>query len=199
MITTRSQRTKRLTQSAFTLVETMVSTGIVAIVSVAMLSTVVFLSRTGYNVTNHMNIASEARLALGYISRDLLSAVDITTSNGRRMRITVELPDESTYDVDYHTRREDAEYYLRRRVYSNGSWSTWETVLEKELISDVRFFYYDSEDKQVDKKKMDDIKKINVRLEMESDFSTGFGKQTQSDTIYSARFVLRNRATPVSE
>ena len=190
---------RRLRRKAFTLVEVMISMAIVTIVSGAMLSTVVFLSQTGYNVTNHMNLASEARLALEYISRDLLSAVDVKTSNERRMRITVELPDESTYDVDYHTRSLNGEYYLRRRVLSGGSWTSWETILEADLIKDVRFFYYDSKDFRVNRKKMDDIKKINVRLEMESDFSTGHRTIEQSDTIYSARFVLRNRATPSSD
>ncbi|MGB1127827.1 MAG: PulJ/GspJ family protein [Opitutales bacterium] len=198
MNTTPSQPTRRRRRHGFTLVETLVSTGVVGIVSGAMLATVVFLSKTGYNISNHMDMASEARLALEYISRDLLSAVDVTTSNGRRMTITVELPDESTYDVDYHTRLLNGEYYLRRRVFSGGSWSSWETILAADLIKDVKFFYYDSKDVQVNKKKMDDIKKINVRLEMETSFSTGFGDITQSDTIYSARFVLRNRATPSS-
>lgn len=199
MNTTPNRRIKRLSKRAFTLVETMVSVGVTAIVSGAMLSFVVFISKTGYNITNYMDLASEARLALAYISRDLLSAVDITTAYGRRMQITVELPDESTYDVVYHTRRHNGEYYLRRRVNTNGTWTSWETVLDKNLIEDVQFFYYDSKDESVNNQKMDDIKKINVRLDMETDFSTGYGKQTQSDTIYSARFVLRNRATPKSD
>lgn len=204
MIIIRSLQTSRRNKSAFTLVEVIVSLAVVTIVSAAMLSTVVFLSKTGYNLTNHITLASEARLALSYISRDLLSAVDIKISDPRHMRISVEQPDESAYDVEYHVNEDDDDFYLRRRTLTMNaqgaqSWTAWETVLTKDQIKDVRFFYYDSEDKLVNKSKIDDIKKVNVSFDMESYTTSGLNTQKQSDTIYSARFVLRNRATLASD
>jgi len=64
-------------------------------------------------------------------------------------------------------------------------------------MNDVKFSFYDSQDTKVSNSKRDDIKKVNVFMNMESSTSnSNTGDMTQSATIYSARFVLRNRATP---
>ncbi len=193
----QATRTGRRAKKAFTLIETMISASVLTIVSASMLSFVVFMTKSSYNIVNHINLATEARSALDTISRDLVSAVDMTTANSRRLRFFVERPDDSTYQVDYQTRKTNNEYYLRRRDNSSGSWSSWKTLLEKDVMNDVRFSFYNSQDVKVNNSKRDDIKKVNVFMDMESSTSnSNTGDMTQSATIYSARFVLRNRATP---
>ena len=140
-------------------------------------------------------MASKSRYALEYLSRDSITVTDVKRAQSDRFWFVVEDPDGNSYEVRYQRQTDNkGKVYLARRTRESGSWK-WDTLIDPGLLKNVEFTYYDSQDAAARSSSLDDVKKVNVRLEMESSFGTEGRSMTQADTIYSARYVLRNRAT----
>lgn len=85
----------RRSRRGFTLVEVMIGAALGAFLLTAVLSTFLFLGRSGANLQNYSDMESQARKALELFAEDTRQASAITWISGNQIRLTV--------DGQYHT------------------------------------------------------------------------------------------------
>jgi prepilin-type N-terminal cleavage/methylation domain-containing protein len=87
---------RRRRNAGFTLVEIMIGSTISAFILAGILSTFLFMGRSGANIQNYTDMESQARKALEIFAEDSRQAAAITWVSGNQIRLTVNT-------VDYHT------------------------------------------------------------------------------------------------
>jgi type II secretory pathway pseudopilin PulG len=75
--------------AGFTLVELMVAAGLSAVVLAAVLSTFLFLGRSGANIQNYSDMESQARKGLELFAEDVRQASAITWTSAEQITLTV--------------------------------------------------------------------------------------------------------------
>lgn len=81
--------TKPRREGAFTLVEVMIGATLSSFVLLAVLSTFLFLGRSGANVQNYNDMEAQARKALEYFAEDVRQASAITWNSSTEIDLTV--------------------------------------------------------------------------------------------------------------
>jgi Tfp pilus assembly protein PilW len=89
-------RDRRRRTAGFTLVEIMIGSTISAFILAGILSTFLFMGRSGANVQNYSDMESQARKALEIFAEDSRQAAAITWVSGNQIRFTINT-------VNYHT------------------------------------------------------------------------------------------------
>jgi prepilin-type N-terminal cleavage/methylation domain-containing protein len=87
--TTLSPTRKRASRRGFTLVEVMISAGLGAFLLAAVLSTFLFMGRSGTNLQNYSDMEGQARQALEAFAEDVRQASAITWNSNVSMTLTV--------------------------------------------------------------------------------------------------------------
>lgn len=88
-ITTRLRGPKTSRHQGFTLVELMVGVGLSSIILAAVLTTFLFLGRSGSNVINYNEMETEARASLEIFAQDTRQASAITWLSNNKLMLTV--------------------------------------------------------------------------------------------------------------
>lgn len=89
MITTTPSRIPESARRGFTLVEVMISAAIGSAILAAVLTTFLFLGRSGANLRNYSDMESQARKALEVFAEDVRQASAITWDSSNSCRLNV--------------------------------------------------------------------------------------------------------------
>ncbi len=171
-------------RAGFTLVEVLMGTALSGMVLAGVLSTFLFLGRSGVNVQNYNDMESQARKALEYFAEDVRQASAIAWASSTSLTLTVNtVPIIYAYDSTTHK--------FTRRIGSDT----------KELLTGITSFQFKGY--TITGVEITDLssaaaltnagrvtKQLQISLEAARANTTVV---TATNTVLSARFILRNK------
>ena len=177
-----SRRPETTGNSGFTLVEVMVSVTIGSIVMLGVLSTFIFLGRSGMNLRNYSDMEAQARRGLELFAEDTRQAKAVTWASA----------DSITLDVD----GVNVTY-----AYSSGNFTRTKNSVTTTLLSGITSFNFlaytingtaitDFSDATALTVANHTTKQIQISL---SAARSPAGGSTATNIVLSARYVLRNK------
>lgn len=179
---------------AFTMVELIVSTGLLGIVMVSMVGTFIVFASGSKGVAAYTEMSQQSRKALELFSRDVRAAEDVTIAT--QHNLLVEIPENDFYSGGSVQYAFDEEFQIYSRIERDDSG----TVLSNEILLDgveqFTFGYFDPLGQSLDYSQESlllSIKSVQIDAEMVRSVS----QNEATDYIISARFMMRNR--PVTE
>ncbi len=179
---------------AFTMVELIVSTGLLGIVMVSMVGTFIVFASGSKGVAAYTEMSQQSRKALELFSRDVRAAEDVTIAT--QHNLLVEIPENDFYSGGSVQYAFDEEFQIYSRIERDESG----TVLSNEILLDgveqFTFGYFDPLGQSLDYSQESlllSIKSVQIDAEMVRSVS----QNEATDYIISARFMMRNR--PVTE
>lgn len=197
--TTSAPRTERAPRgrvrtAGFSLAEVLIATTLSAFVLAAVMSTFLFLGRTGLRAQDLSELETQVRRGLETFAQEARLATDVRW-NGTQS-VTLTLPAGSpaplvtyAYDAD----RSSATYRTFYRVEGNAASGAPRRVLMRNLATDFTFKRYKLEQNGVaDNTAANDLetKQLQIVLRAERTHQTTAGA---SQSVASARYVLRNK------
>lgn len=176
--------------SAFTIVEVMVSAFIGAWILAAVLSTFLFMGRSGANVQNYNDMEVQARNALEYFAEDVRQASTVAWNSTDSVTLTV-----GTNSITY-AYSSSAKNFRRTVVVTATSTTTWDRV----IVTGITNFAFSAYNISGNTVAIDTstnrtaangtTKQIQVSLEAAR---TNRTVVAATNTVLSARFILRNK------
>lgn len=186
--TTLSPTRKRGLRSrlrGFTLVEVMISAGLGAFLLAAVLSTFLFMGRSGANLQNYSDMEGQARQALEFFAEDVRQASAITWNSNVSMTLTV-----NSASVVYEYDSSSGAFY--RRVAGSSR-----TLITGITSSTFVFAAYNVNGTSLSLASASDrttanssTKQVQISLEASRTNTTVVAA---TNTVLSARFILRNK------
>ncbi len=180
----------RSAAGGFTLVEVLIAATLSAFVLAGVLSSFLFLARTGFRASAYSEMESEVRRGLETISRDIRNASDVRWNNSQSITLTVNgAPVTYAYDGNAAS----ATYRGFYRMPGAAGSSQPRTVLMRNLDPDFTFRRYKVVQSGVDDNTANsdgETKQLQLilRASRTSIATTGAG-----NSIVSSRYVLRNK------
>ncbi len=183
---TRSPAPKRLASRGMSLVEVMIGASLAAFVLAGVISTFLFLGRSGANISNYSEMETEARTGLEYFAQDTRQASDLYWNSASSVSLTV-----SGATITYS-------YSSADETFSRRAGGT--TTVLVEGVSDFEFSGYmitgatvNTSDLSTAAKReaaSDVTKQLQVYLKASRSSVT---VATATNTVLSARYILRNK------
>ncbi|MGZ0657203.1 PulJ/GspJ family protein [Coraliomargarita sp. W4R53] len=180
----------RSSRRGYTLVELIVSTGLLGMVMVSMVSTFIVFASGSTGVAAYTQMSRQSRKALEYFSRDIRSASDVTSAS--QYDLIINIPEDEYYDggtVQY-TLDEDL------GIFSRVVRDKLDVVSSNEILLDgveqFTFGFFDPLGQPLDhatESLLLSIKSVQIDSEMVRSVS----RSEATDYIISARFMMRNR------
>lgn len=181
---------KRLGAGGFTLVELMIGSTLGAFILAAVLSTFLFMGRSGANVQNYNDMEAQARKALEVFAQDTRQASGVVWSDANTVALTV-----GTLTVTYQY-NPTAQRFARREVVTATSVVNSTRVLVTGITS-FAFSAYNISGNSVPISTAAErtaangtTKQLQISLEASRSNTTVVAA---TNTVLSARFVLRNK------
>lgn len=185
--TTASPRNaRRPREGGFTLVEVMVASSLGLILLAAVLTTILFLGRSGANVANYADMETEARNALEVFAQDTRQASAIKWNSATSIDLVVNSK-EITYSYNSGT----------------GEFVRTEDGVSRTLLTGIVSFNYKAYKINTDDVVLSDLstaakrtaasnvtKQIQISLNAVRETTTA---ATATNTVLSARYILRNK------
>ena len=172
----------RSRSAGFSLVELMISLTLVMMLTLALLSSFVFIARGDRSLTNYGDMNSQARKLLEQLGADLRSATDVTNFTATTLTLTVPLNPAvtATQDViwDY-----DATSGTVTRADNTGT-KTWAQNVQ--LFS---FYFYNGSNVQTTS--LVEVKQVQLSLRMLKLVASTI----TSEYVISAQFTMRAKST----
>lgn len=138
-MTTSTPSARRSRARGFTLVEVLIAATLSTFVLAAVLSSFLFLSRTGFRASAYSEMEAEMRRGLETISRDIRNASDVRWNSSQSITLTVQgAPVTYAYDGDAAS----ATYRSFYRVPGESGSTQPRTVLIRSLEPDFAFRRY---------------------------------------------------------
>jgi prepilin-type N-terminal cleavage/methylation domain-containing protein len=180
--TTLSPSSEHRKRRGFTLVEVMVSAGLAAFILAAVLSSFLFLGRSGANLRNYTDMETQARKALEQFAEDTRQASAVTWSSSTSVTLVV-----NSQNVTYS--------------YSSGTFSRTYNGSTSNLLTGITsftFFAYTITGTQISDFSTaaarvtanNSTKQIQISLAASRSNTT---VTTATDIVLSARYILRNK------
>ncbi len=194
-ITTRSpaDRTPRSARG-FTLVELMVAAGLSGFVLTGVLTCFLMLGRSGANLVNYTEMEAQARSGLELFAEDTRMANDIVWNSLNS--VTLVVPASGTNERYTYTYDPDTQQFTRQRT--GPTTGTVDVLISG--ISEFTFKAYRVNASEIDLEELDDdgdlaqanvdTKQLQISLNASRTSST---VATATNTVLSARFILRNK------
>lgn len=188
MITIAHSPLKQAYRSGFTLVEVMVSAALGGILLIAVLTSFLFLGRSGANMQNYAEMESQARRAIERFGQEVRMAKDAKwiSSNSLELTVVTSSGDEKTYIYTYDP---------AKRTFDRQHGSVTTTLLSG--ISEFVFTAYQINTTSLDLNNPDTLADASaVTKQIQISLSTVRSNRTVADatnTVISARFILRNK------
>jgi prepilin-type N-terminal cleavage/methylation domain-containing protein len=184
-------RTGRSLRRGFTLVETMIATGISSIVLSGMMSSFVLLGKNSFNAANYSVMESESRRALESFAQDARMADNITWNSGSS--VTLFLPSPSgntvvTYTYDASTTGPTARTFYRK---IGAASSTNPPVVLVRHVSDFAFRRYKVVN-GTDFVAANNLETKQLQITLRT-VRSGATTVDATNSVLSARVVLRNK------
>ena len=189
-MTTTTLSRARKHQGGFTLVELMIGASLGSFILAAVLSTFLFMGRSGANVQNYNDMETQARTALEYFAQDTRQASGVVWTDASTVNLTVGL---NTITYQYNS---GAQRFARREVVTLTSVVTSTRVLVTGITS-FTFTAYNIAGSNVPISTAAErtaangtTKQLQISLEASRTNTTVVAA---TNTVLSARFVLRNK------
>jgi len=179
------KRTLRARLRGFTLVEVMISAGLGAFLLAAVLSTFLFMGRSGTNLQNYSDMEGQARQALEAFAEDVRQASAITWNSNVSMSLTV---NGATVVYEYDS---SAKAFYRRVSGSTRTLVTGITsgtfVFAAYNVNGTSLSLVSASDRTTANSS---TKQVQISLEASRTNTTVVAA---TNTVLSARFILRNK------
>lgn len=180
----------RSSRRAFTLVELIVSTGLLGMVMVSMVSTFIVFASGSSGVAAYTQMSRQSRKALEYFARDIRSAGDVTSAS--QYDLIIDVPQDDYYDGGTVQYTFDEDFGIFSRVVRDKL----DVVSSNEILLDgveqFTFGFFDPLGQPLDhdtESLLLSVKSVQVDAEMLRSIS----RSEATDYIISARFMMRNR------
>ncbi len=171
---------QRSIAAGFTLVEVMVGAALSTFILAGVMSTFLFLGRTGANVANYTEMESQARRGLELFAEDVRQASSVTWNSSTSVTLVVNAAP-IVYSFD-----STASAFLRQDP------GTTRTLLTG--ITTFQFKGYNINGAEVDLTDLASAGKITKQLQISLRASrTSQTVASATNTVLSARFILRNK------
>lgn len=189
-MTTSTPSARRSPTRGFTLVEVLVAATLSTFVLAAVLSSFLFLSRTGFRASAYSEMESEVRRGLETISRDIRNASDVRWNSSQSITLTVNgAPVTYAYDGDAAS----ATYRSFYRVRGAAGSAQPRTVLIRGLEPDFTFRRYKVVQPEVsDNTATNDAETKQLQLVLRAS-RTNIATAGAGNSVVSSRYVLRNK------
>lgn len=188
---TTSTPSARLSRArGFTLVEVLIAATLSTFVLAAVLSSFLFLSRTGFRASAYSEMEAEMRRGLETISRDIRKASDVRWNSSQSITLTVQgAPVTYAYDGDAAS----ATYRSFYRVPGEAGSTQPRTVLIRSLEPDFTFRRYKVVQPEVsDNTATNDAETKQLQVVLRAS-RTNIATAGASNSVVSSRYVLRNK------
>jgi type II secretory pathway component PulJ len=173
---------RRRAAGAFTLAELMISLALVAMLTLALLTSYVFIARGDRSLQNYGDMNSQARRMLELLGEDLRAATDVTNFTGTSLTITVPTNADATTTQDVTW-----DYNSVTRVLTRQAGATTAT-----LARDVETFaFYYANGSNVQTSSLVEVKQVQLSLRM---LRLVAGTIT-SEYVISTQFTMRAKST----
>jgi type II secretory pathway component PulJ len=173
---------KRASSAAFSLVELMVSLTLVMLLTLALLTSYVFIARGDRSLQNYGEMNAQARKLLEQLGEDLRAATDVTnfTSNSLTLTVPTNAAATTTQDVTWDFNS------------VNGTVTRQDTSSTKTLARDVQTFgFYYANGTNAQTTSLVEVKQVQLSLRM---LRLVAGTIT-SEYVISAQFTMRAKST----
>ncbi|MDQ8207401.1 prepilin-type N-terminal cleavage/methylation domain-containing protein [Coraliomargarita sp. SDUM461003] len=174
----------------FSLVELIVSTGLLGMVMASMVSTFVVFASGTTGVAAYTEMSRESRKALEYFARDVRSASDVTSAS--QYDIIIEVPDDAYYDGGSVQYIFDVDYGIFSRIVRDKLNQVSSNEILLDGVEQFTFGFFDPLGQPLDhatESLILSVKSVQVDAEMVRTVS----RSEATDYIISARFMMRNR------
>jgi Tfp pilus assembly protein PilW len=183
-----SRRVKRRL-AGFTLVEIMISASLAAFIMAGMLSTFLFLGRSGANIQNYTDMESQARSALERFAEDVRQASAITWTSNVQISLTV-----NSATIVYL-------YSSGTGLFSRVDASSNRTLLSGITPNSFSFQAYSVTGTELPLSSAANLTAAGANTkQLQISLKTSRKNQTvaaATNTVLSARFILRNKPVTV--
>ena len=190
---------RRRAPAGFTLVEVLISAGIGSFVLIAVLTSFLFIGRSGAMLSNYVRLEQEARRGLERFGEDTRMASALTTSTNRVALTIPHASDSNTNTVTGGWETTAGSYYhcvMRREVDNTGT-----TLSTERVMPNVASFQYDrwvagsTTGVQATSDALTDQLQIHLTLQLQaSEFGvTSSAVAAATNLVVSAKFILRNK------
>jgi Tfp pilus assembly protein PilW len=192
--TTSAPRTDRRRIRAFSLAEVLLASALSAFVLAAVMSSFLFLGRTGLRASGASEMENEIRRALETFAQEARLATDVRWNSAQSVTFTLpagSAAPQVTYAYDADAR--SATYRAFYRVVGDAASAAPRRVLARELATDFAFKRYKLEQPGVsDNTAANDTETKQIQIVLRAErANTVTAGATQS--VASARFILRNK------
>jgi len=172
------RRDRRRTARGFTLVEMIVGSALAAFILTAVMTTFLFLGRSGANIQNYTDMEAQARKALEIFAQDVRQASAIDWNDANTIRLTVD---------SSHV------YYF----YSGGTFTRRTATQTTALVTGITAFTFKAYSITGTELSLSDVasaskatKQLQISLEAARSTRT---VATATNLVLSARYILRNK------
>lgn len=175
---------RRQRHAAFSLVELMISLGLIMLLTLALLTSFTFIARGDRSLQNYGEMNAQARKLLEQFGQDLRSATDVTdfTVNSLHLVIPSNASGSTTQEVAWTY---DSLAGTVTRQTPSG------TVILARDVETCAFYYYNSANPSAETTSLVEVKQVQLRLRM---LRLVAGTVT-SEYVISSQFTMRAKST----
>ena len=186
----RANHGARPCRTGFTLVEVLIGATLSSFILAGVLSTFVFLGRSGLNIQNYNDMESQARKALEIFAEDVRQASSITWVSGTSVRLVI-----STSTVNYSYDSTAKTFVRDAGLSTQKILITGVTTFEFKGYTIIGIPITDFSTAAALTVANRSTKQLQISLEAARylDFASQRRNIAASNTVLSARFILRNK------
>lgn len=188
------QRVKASSCKAYTLVELIVTTGLLGVVMVSIVGTFMVFAKGSKGLAAYSEMSQQSRKALELFALDMRAAEDVTQAD--QYNVTIVIPENSYYSgesVDYVF---DEEFGIFSRVEHDKEGNLTSNAILLDGVEQFMFGFYDPLGQALEYSQESLLLSIKS-VQIDSEMLRKVSKAEATDYIISARFMLRNR--PLTE
>ena len=170
--------------AGFSLVELMISLGLIALLTLALLTSFTFIARGDRSLQNYGEMNAQARKLLEQLGQDLRSATDVVNFTASNLHLTVPTNTAGTTTQDVIWSYDSANATVTRQVGAG-------TAIYARDVETFSFYFYNSASPSVETTSLVEVKQVQLKLRM---LRLVAGTIT-SEYVISSQFTMRAKST----
>ena len=180
IITTAQSKRRTVRRAGFSLVEMIITMGLLSMIIAVGLSAVTFISQSSTSLTNYTLMSNNSRHALEIIARDLRMGYNINSATSTQLDFDIYGKGNTTTNLVYNYVAAD------KKLYRTEDLVTTETIIED--LASFQFNYFNL-------RRESTTAPISIKeVQMEGVMRKQALAITNTNYIISARFMMRNRS-----